>query len=72
MIFTVGYRGTEHALKAKGESARLARRIYNASDDDGNVACHADFFPGHPELHTTMSLYRALLAAGCDEVDDAQ
>jgi hypothetical protein len=46
--------------------AELAQRIYDRCDECLQASDMLEFFPDQPELHTTTSLHRAMLAAGCE------
>lgn len=71
--FTCGNgRRQEITLVATGaDMIDLAQRVWDASDEEGVLQAEnmAALFPGQARLHTTTLLFRALLAAGCVEVE---
>ncbi len=69
---TSNYRGQEVELKYSADIADLVGKIEAAGavNEDGVIQAWdaVKLFPGQPILHTTMSEYTALLAAGCTPV----
>ena len=72
MATTSNYRGLEVDLEYGPELAETVAAIEAAGaiNEDGVIQAWdaVKIFPGQPTLHTTMTEYTALIAAGCAEV----
>jgi hypothetical protein len=70
MMFRVEVGDRKHrevTLVADGAAAELCRRIYDETEDVVQAEQAREYFPRRPELHTAMTLHRALLEAGAEE-----
>lgn len=74
MTILSNYRGREVELQYGEEIADQVRAIEAAAgvNEDGVIQAQAAvaLFPGEPGLHTTMTEYAALVAAGCVPVEE--